>query len=153
MTKIEGDDRRIIPLYFNGYNVLLTNKIVLIYIIKINLKENIKMFFVLKSRYRREKIELLGKIDKLRGRLEKLGRDKLEIQNGYKKIEEENTTLKQKLKVRNGELRELRAKLDDVDGRLKTKVEEKTREYEEKMKRMQSSYDRLVFELDEMRHR
>ena len=73
------------------------------------------MFFVLKSRYRREKIELLGKIDKLRGRLDKLGRDKLEIQNETKKIEEENTTLKQKLKVRNGELRELKAKLDDVD--------------------------------------
>jgi len=111
------------------------------------------MFFVLKSRYRREKIELLGKIDKLRGRLEKLGRDKLEIQNETKKIEEENTTLKQKLKVRNNELRGLRAKLDDVDGRLKVKVEEKTKEYEEKMKRMQSSYDKLVFELDEMRHR
>jgi len=47
----------------------------------------------------------------------------------------------------------LKAKLDDVDGRLKTKVEEKTREYCEKMKRMQSSYDKLIFELDEMRHR
>ena len=111
------------------------------------------MFFVLKSRYRREKIELLGKIDKLRGRLEKLGREKLGIQNEIKKIEEENITLKQKLKVRNSELRELKVKLGDVDGRLKIKVEEKTREYEEKMKRMQSSYDKLVFELDEMRHR
>lgn len=111
------------------------------------------MFFVLKSRYRREKIELLGKIDKLRDRLEKLGRDKLEIQNESKKTEEENTVLKQKLKVRNVELRELKVKLGDIDGRLKIKVEEKTREYEEKMKRMQSSYDKLMFELDEMRHR
>jgi len=111
------------------------------------------MFFVLKSRYRREKIELLGKIDKLRGRLEKLGRNKLEVQNEYKKIEEENIVLKQKLKVKNGELRELKLKLGDIDGRLKIKVEEKTREYEEKMKRMQSSYDKLIFELDEIRHR
>ena len=111
------------------------------------------MFFVLKSRYRREKIELLGKIDKLRGRLEKLGKDKVEINERYNKIEEENTALKQKLKVRNGESRELKVKLDDVDGRLKVKVKEKTREYEEKMKRMQSSYDRLVFELDELKHR
>ncbi|MEI6856551.1 hypothetical protein [Psychrilyobacter sp.] len=111
------------------------------------------MFFVLKSRYRREKIELLGKIDKLRGRQEELGRDKLEIQNETKKIEEENTILKQKLKIRNGELRELKVKLGDIDGRLKVKVEEKTREYEEKMKRMQSSYDKLIFELDELRHR
>ncbi|OQY41545.1 MAG: hypothetical protein B6227_04740 [Fusobacteriia bacterium 4572_74] len=111
------------------------------------------MFFVLNSRYRREKIELLGKIDKLRGRLEKLGRNKLEVQNEYKKIEEENIVLKQKLKVKNGELRELKLKLGDIDGRLKIKVEEKTREYEEKMKRMQSSYDKLIFELDEIRHR
>lgn len=111
------------------------------------------MFFVLKSRYRREKIELLGKIDKLRYRLDKLGRDKLEIQNESKKIEGKNIILKQKLKVRNEELRELKSKLDDIDGRLKIKVEEKTKEYEEKMKRMQSSYDKLVFELDEIRHR
>jgi len=111
------------------------------------------MFFVLKSRYRREKIELLGKIDKLRGRLDKLGKNKLEIQNELKQIEEENIVLKQKLKVKNSEARELKAKLGDVDGRLKLKVEEKTIEYQEKMKRMQSSYDKLVFELDELKHR
>ena len=111
------------------------------------------MFFVLKSRYRREKIELLGKIDKLRDRLEELGKEKVELQDGQHRLEEENRELKQKLKLRNGENRELKSKLDDIDGRLKTKVEEKTTDYKEKLQRIQSGYDRLMFEMDELRNR
>ncbi len=111
------------------------------------------MFFVLKSRYRREKIELLGKIDKLRHRLEELGHEKVKLQGEQHRLEDENKELKKKLKLRNTENRELKSKLDDIDGRLKVKVEEKTKDYQEKLQRLQSGYDKLMFELDELRNR
>lgn len=111
------------------------------------------MFFILKSRYRKEKIELLGKIEKLRRKSECMGQEKVSLTNEIEKKEEENKILKQKLKARNMELREVKEKLSDIDKRLKDKVDEKTKGYEEKMKRMQSSYDKLVFELDDYRNR
>ncbi|MCK5780830.1 MAG: hypothetical protein KAH04_07395 [Psychrilyobacter sp.] len=110
------------------------------------------MFFVLKSRYRREKIALLGKVEKLRKRLDELGHEKVKFNELEGKLEEENRILKQKLKERNLEIKELKEKLEDIDGRLKTKVEEKTEDYKEKLKRIQSGYDKLIFELDELRH-
>ena len=111
------------------------------------------MFVVLRSKYRREKIKLLGKIDQLRDRLEDLGKDKVKVNENYNKLVDENRELKQKLKKKNSEGRELKLKLNDVDERLKTKVEEKTKEYSDKLQRMQSGYDKLIFELDELKHR
>jgi len=111
------------------------------------------MFFVLKSRYRREKIELLGKIEKLRNRLDELGHEKAKFNEVEDKLKEENKVLKQKLKARNSEVKELKNKLSDIDGRLKTKVEEKTQDYKAKLNRLQSGYDKLIFEIDELKHR
>ncbi len=105
------------------------------------------MFFILKSRYRSEKIELLGKIERLRKRLGEVGDEKVELRKEIEKTKSENKVLEQELKGKNLQIRELKEKLEDTDTRLKIKVEEKTDKYRERLGALQSQYDKLMEEL------